>query len=131
MSALMRGGMAVMSDVLGLISQAQSGVMLASFGVGQSWADKTALRDLNVNYTNTTGKALFLSLVGVTGAVGNYVNFFVKEVGAAGDVYIVSTSQSYAANGLTMGSVFIPVGATYKAVPAGVVIKSSWMEYTA
>ena len=85
-----------------------NGVDLTSIGVGQTWQDVTASRALGTTYTNTTGKAIFVS-----------VRCGLATGGSAFTVNVAGVQAGYmSAPGNMNGTLYaiVPSGATYSAV---------------
>lgn len=80
----------------------QGGELAASIGVGQAWQNMSGLRDINIIYTNDTGRPIKVSIV-LT---------FTANTGA--DIYI---------NGLSRARIYSPVGGANftisEVIPAG------------
>jgi len=87
---------------------------LSEIGVGQTWQDMTASRALGVNYTNTTGNPIGISI----GQVANgSVSLFIDGI----EVVDMDGIDGAA---LTLSSI-VPVGAVYQVTGASV---RRWLE---
>lgn len=94
-------------------------------GIGQSWQDMTPQRAAGVNYVNSTGRPIQVSVVAQAGQVGNYFVLYVNGVPAA-----------YSGSGFSTGAiiacqpVIVPPDATYSlATSSGVaMVGPSWKE---
>lgn len=87
-------------------------------GVGQSWQDVTFSRDLNVTYTNTTGKPITI-WVQTTASNSVSLQFVVGGIHIPA-IILTSPSGIYAT-----GSVVVPPGSTYKVLASGY---NAWFE---
>lgn len=90
----------------------------ASFGLGQSWVDLTASRSLAINYTNTTGKSIAVSITG-TQESSNRLKITVGgvDVAQSGLNSTVGNFQLFA---------IVPNGATYAVSGSNTIL--TWME---
>jgi hypothetical protein len=94
-------------------------------GIGQSWQDMTPQRAAGVNYVNSTGRPIQVSVAAQAGQVGNYFVLYVNGVPAA-----------YSGSGFSTGAiiacqpVIVPPDATYSlATSSGVaMVGPSWKE---
>jgi hypothetical protein len=91
-----------------------STVMTLPIGTGQTWQDVTSLRTSGITYTNSTSKAIMVSINIVSGSCSASV----------GGVTVIFSS---AANGntSTQNSFIVPNGATYIVIASGI---SFWVE---
>ena len=76
---------------------------LSEIGVGQTWQNITASRLLGVNYTNTTGKPIGISIDQVANGA---VSLFIDDIQ-------VATMDGVSGASLTLSSI-VPVGAVYR-----------------
>lgn len=83
-----------------------------SLGIGQTWQDVLASRALNTNYTNTTGRPIFLSvMVAGTGGLDSVI-FLV-------DGLVVASCNDTANNTDYPTTIIVPAGSTYRVNAAG------------
>lgn len=105
----------------------QKAVTDSLLGVGQTWQDVTASRELNTNYTNSTGKPICVSYKGggATLASAAYQIY-------VGGVSVVDAWYFYPADAVGIfGSVVlvvVPVGATYRIEQVNSTVKGTWKE---
>ncbi|MEX9216271.1 phage tail protein [Providencia rettgeri] len=80
----------------------------SGLGYGQTWQNVTASRVIGTNYTNATGKPIFVS-VSTNGARDNYIGLdaYVNDV-------LVARSVGYGGNSKPQATIIVPPGATYK-----------------
>ncbi|WP_430442454.1 phage tail protein [Providencia huaxiensis] len=80
----------------------------SGLGYGQTWQNVTASRVIGTNYTNTTGKPIFVS-VSTNGARDTYVGLdaYVNDV-------LVTRSVGYGGNSKPQATIIVPSGARYK-----------------
>lgn len=96
-------------------------------GMGQTWQNVTASRAADVMYTNTTGRAIAVSIwaEGTTASTGNSASFLVDGV----PIY---ASPAYsAATSFVLNNVVVPNGATYRLDNGGftaITNINSWVE---
>jgi phage-related tail fiber protein len=91
--------------------------LLGIGGNGYSWVDETNNRDLNVTYTNTTGKPIMVSVACYSSSNNVYLSFYINDT-------IIGSNQNYLVGsedcGVTVGlTVIIPPENTYKVELAG------------
>lgn len=91
-----------------------------AFGLGQSWVDVTTERATGVIYTNTTGKAIFISVSTTPAAQGSVFQLKVNGVNVA------SSAISSQVDSSIWLSTIVPSGATYEAAGR---LDGLWMEY--
>lgn len=97
-------------------------VALAQSLAGAVIRDVTPSRAANVVYTNSTPRAMFVSIRGTAPAAGNGFYF---EVGA----FAVNQSEGYGAGAYIFNCGLVPPGATYQLVNAiGVPTMTQWTE---
>ena len=101
-----------------------SGDIPGGVGVGQTWQDVTASRALNITYTNTTGKPIFLGLEGTFGRGAYDVNISVTINGYSQRIAV--NSSTYGTTNVA-GTILIPIGATYSVSMFGAAL-SKWSE---
>ncbi len=108
--------MALLSDLAGLSSQ-----MAQTFGVGQSWQNVGGSRAPDINYTNSTGRPILMSVtVLLSGANGRCICYVDNRVSQ--DAFNPSAGATLA------GMVVVPAGSVGRVVPVAASI-SSWWEY--
>ena len=80
----------------------------SGLGYGQTWQNVTASRVIGTNYTNATGKPIFVS-VSTNGARDTYVGLdaYVNDV-------LVARSVGYGGNSKPQTTIIVPSGARYK-----------------
>jgi hypothetical protein len=95
-------------------------------GVGQTWQDVSASRSVNTAYTNSTGKAIQVSV---------YAYYGVNQLG---ELKVDTLSMALAgwssfAYGYVIGTVtaIVPAGSTYRFDTAGVSVLLKWLELRA
>tara|TARA_R110000822_G_scaffold237455_1_gene367911 strand:- start:140 stop:751 length:612 start_codon:yes stop_codon:yes gene_type:complete len=93
----------------------------AAVGNGQQWTDVTGSRAKNTNYTNSTGVAIFCSIICGTGTSGG-VKLRIDSVTPSGEVYTNSTSGRNEISGI------VPNGEVYHVVGSGSSDIKAWME---
>ncbi|WP_415061950.1 hypothetical protein [Bdellovibrio sp.] len=97
------------------------------FGTAQTWTDVTGSRTLGTTYTNSTGKAIEVHILGYTGgAGGGYIYAIINGI-------TVPMGNWYAGGGSYpfTGSVVVPSGATYSvnySITAGSPSYNQWVE---
>lgn len=98
----------------------------STFGVNQSWQDLTGSRNTGVQYQNTTGKGILVSLTGQHGA-----NSYTSLSGYVDGVEVFRTATDFwGPNALPLGLLmYVPAGSTYQINPTGVFSKVRWSEY--
>ena len=97
-----------------LVSPAKMAAAITSLvpegiGDGQTWQNLTASRSVGTTYTNTTGKPICVNIQ--TTGVNNTATTISANVGGAGVMMIGRDSSAGTAQ--AVGSVIIPIGATY------------------
>lgn len=110
----------VPSTVQGAGGQAIS--TMASLGYGQTWQNVTGSRLIGTNYTNTTGKPIFIN-VSVSSTAATFMSFTINGLQSS-----VTSTQTVVNNGMA-GSIIIPPGAIYiVSVTAGTTTLNGWWE---
>lgn len=100
----------------------------AAFGVNQSWVDYTGSRNTGVQYQNTSGKGILVSLTGAHSS-NSYSALYGYVDGA--EVFR-SVTNYYGPNALPFGLwMYVPNGSTYQINPTGAFSKARWTEYRA
>lgn len=101
------------------ITQADLTTAVLPLGVGQSWSNMTALRTINTDYTNDTGRPILVSVISTNVNATNFAIF-------VGGMQVANASVNANPVSLTVQAV-VPSGATYKVifVTGGV---SAWLE---
>jgi hypothetical protein len=92
------------------VTRLESGV--SGLGVGQAWSDLTLSRVLNVTYTNTTGKPIYVSIF-------NSLNLNI-------DVDGIRVAQSVSLNSVFSMTFIVPAGSIY--IANGTTSGLSWSE---
>lgn len=112
--------MALLSDVSSLLAPLTA-QMAQTFGVGQSWQNVGGSRAPDINYTNSTGRPILMSVtVLLSGANGRCICYVDNRVSQ--DAFNPSA-------GATLGGmVVVPAGSVGRIVPVAASI-SSWWEY--
>jgi hypothetical protein len=97
---------------------------MGSLGYGQTWQDVKASRAFGVNYTNTTGRPICVSVTASSSSSGSSLTGWINGV-------TVTIASHETTTGTTMGITFIvPPGNTYQVTATGSVVPSlsSWLE---
>lgn len=89
---------------------------VGGLGDGQTWQNVTGSRAFGVTYTNSTGKPIFVSIMGVNGG-GNGNKIISIYVNGLNVVFNGSYSQT--GNSYPSGSAIVPNGSTYSADATG------------
>jgi hypothetical protein len=98
---------------------------LASFssglGVGQTWQDKTSVRAINTNYTNSTGQPIAVA-----------ITFTGLETQILVDGLTIYRDQAAVSGGTVTGTMFIvPTGSVYRVEDCTLEATNGWSELTA
>lgn len=94
------------------------------FGVGQTWTNVTASRAIGTTYTNSTGKAIAVSVYKGSGTVAN--SFWLISVGG---VSIGSSTQVYSASAAQQAFFIVPSETTYVLTNgSGATVPAIWAE---
>lgn len=93
-----------------------------AIGEGQTWQILTASRAYNTVYTNTTGRAIFVSVTNSAGNSGS-ANILIDGV-----ITARTQGQTGATNVQGSASVIVPDGSTYEVVTSGSNILVYWLE---
>ena len=93
----------------------------AAVGVGQQWTDVTGSRAKNSTYTNSSGLAIFVSVICGTGTGGG-VKLMIDNVTPSAELYTNSTSGRNELSGI------VPNGEVYRVVGSGSSDIKVWME---
>ncbi|NBF12840.1 hypothetical protein [Pseudomonas sp. Fl4BN1] len=96
--------------------------LLPDFGVSQSWQDVTALRALSVTYSNSTARAIALSVSSSVSQNGT-LSIFVGGV-----VVFTQTVNNATSGSVVTGTTLVPPGATYQ-VTASYYTIAKWSEF--
>lgn len=98
---------------------------LASSGLGdgQTWQDVTASRSSGITYTNTTGKAIGLSISG-SGTTNSNFSITINGIIFNNLFGTFNLANVYVRDSI---SIIIPNGATYSITSLGISI-SNWLE---
>lgn len=100
-----------------------SGAISAGIGEGQTWQNLTSSRALNTTYTNDTGRAICVYVLGVMITNGAHIGITVNGVLFRG------TGYPSTGNGVASPIVIVPNGATYRAeISPGGGTLSTWAE---
>lgn len=87
----------------------------AQIGNGQTWQDVSDSREVNVTYTNTTDKPIFVSIYNYASLSGlTYPRLFIDEMVVSAQL---DRTSSFNTGGTVCG--IVPVGSTYKYSPVG------------
>jgi len=98
---------------------------LSGLGVGQTWQDMTTSRAEDVTYTNSSGKAIFISVT-ETDTEGSAIGFTISVDGSIiAETYSYVGSTSIPRSNLTA---IIPNGSTYKVALHGLDTIHLWWE---
>ncbi|MDF2861347.1 MAG: hypothetical protein K0S02_1619 [Achromobacter mucicolens] len=112
--------MALLSDVSALLAPITS-QLAQTFGAGQSWQNVGASRAPDINYTNSTGRPILISVTAsLTGPNGRCICYVDNRVSQ--DSFNPSSSATVG------GMVVVPAGSVGRVVPVAASI-SSWWEY--
>ena len=95
--------------------------IVEAIGVDQSYTDVTSSRAYNTEYTNSTGKPIFVYTVWTVGT-GEDIKFFIGGVTQVGALY------TNAVNGRGSMSFIVPNGLTYKCDGGGTATLRGWFE---
>lgn len=91
------------------ITQSDLTTAVLPLGVGQSWVNQTSIRASNTDYTNDTGRPIFVTIQATLGGTTGYASIVVSGVGVS---YISNT----VASNLVANTAYavVPAGATYR-----------------
>jgi len=92
------------------------------FGIGQTWQDVTSLRALGVTYTNTTPKAIVVTVVNEFASNPDILEVFVN------DVKLMGVDKGFGADWLADTSFIVPPGNTYRVEKTVYPNIQSWAE---
>ena len=92
------------------------------FGVGQTWQDVTSLRALGINYTNTTTKAIVVTVVNEFASNQDTLEVFVNNV------KLMGVDKGFGAGWLADTSFIVPPGNTYRVTKTVYPNIQSWVE---
>lgn len=92
----------------GSITQADLTTAVLPLGVGQSWVNQTSIRTFNTDYTNNTGRPIYVSVATYATNTGNSTYALVGSV-QVNNLAILSGTISYF-------SFIVPDGAVYRVV---------------
>ena len=95
--------------------------IIEAIGVDQSYTDVTSSRAYNTEYTNSTGKPIFVYTVWGVGT-GADIKFYIGGVTQVGALYTNSV------NGRGSMSFIVPNGLTYKCDGGGTATLYGWFE---
>ncbi len=95
--------------------------IVEAIGVDQSYTDVTSSRAYNTEYTNSTGKPIFVYTVWTVGT-GEDIKFYIGGVTQVGALY------TNAVNGRGSMSFIVPNGLTYKCDGGGTATLRGWFE---
>tara|TARA_R110002012_G_scaffold132928_1_gene285858 strand:+ start:43 stop:480 length:438 start_codon:yes stop_codon:yes gene_type:complete len=95
--------------------------IVEAIGVDQSYTDVTSSRAYNTEYTNSTGKPIFVYTVWTVGT-GEDIKFYIGGVTQPGALY------TNAASGRGSMSFIVPNGLTYKCDGGGTATLQGWFE---
>jgi hypothetical protein len=96
----------------------------AGLGVNQSWTNVLASRAIGTTYTNSSGKAIAVSINRTSGTVAN--SFWNISVGG---VSIGTSTQVYSASAVQQAFFIVPSGATYVLTNGGgTTTPTTWAE---
>lgn len=91
-------------------------------GQGQTWQDLTASRAFSTNYTNSTGRTIYVQIAALgTGGTGGGFTVLIDGVEAA------YSNQAYTNNARVVAGIAVPPGAVYRANPTAAALLK-WME---
>ena len=93
-----------------------------AFGIGQTWQDVTSLRALRVTYTNTTPKAIVVTVVNEFSDYADFIEVFVNNV------KLMSVDKGAGAGWLADTSFIVPPGNTYRVTKTIYPNIQSWVE---
>lgn len=96
-------------------------------GVGQSWQNVTSSRTLNTNYTNTTGKPIFVSYRGGGATEAPAVASILINGVVISAVWYYNPSALGDSHGAEIQSV-IPPSAVYRVEQTNSTVKGTWLE---
>ena len=92
------------------------------FGIGQTWQDVTSLRALGINYTNTTPRAIVVTVVNEFASNQDILDVFVNNV------KIMGVDKGFGAGWLADTSFIVPPGNTYRVEKTVYPNIQSWAE---
>lgn len=91
-------------------------------GQNQTWQDVTASRATGVNYTNTTGKPIMLSVRVTTISAGDYMSLFIDNDEVVDDLMGSTVVGNFQIN----QTVIVPNLSTYRCATTGNLV--AWYE---
>ena len=94
-----------------------------SFGIGQTWQDMTSVRALGTNYTNSTSRPIYVSVVSNRTGGGLGVSMIVDGFTIFIDYKLAPTTRSFQTTGVGV----VPIGSVYSVTMDGGSI-ATWME---
>jgi len=92
------------------------------FGIGQTWQDVTSLRALGINYTNTTPRAIVVTVVNEFASNQDILEVFVNNV------KLMGVDKGFGADWLADTSFIVPPGNTYRVEKTVYPNIQSWAE---
>jgi hypothetical protein len=93
----------------------------ASLGINQTYQNVTASRATNVQYTNSTGRPIFTTVIATAGTNAD-IKMEIQGVNMPTGLFANAT------NGRVSLSNVVPAGQTYKIVNSGNAVLQVWME---
>jgi hypothetical protein len=106
-----------------------------ALGVNQTWSNKISLRALETQYTNSTGRAIYVAVTVRTDAKNGNTHFVRLFAYVGGAIVATAQRSLYGLTGVTMQAsviFMVPTGATYQVNRHASVggINMSWWELT-